>query len=543
MACEPESSVAQPRAARVHTRTCPLRLEVAQDGRGRRGVLEAVVADCDGIAAAWHPPLPTVDARALSQFRRLRLGGRPQVMPAVVDHMERQQTQRQPGLERSEVQGREVLHPSASVLREAGLDAPACGGGGPGRVRGHGTRRGDQRARRAVAPVLQPHPHRPGEGRHGRGDGGHIAPHGALILVQGDRVVCRQALGRTRARGQDRDATRGVAFLEQLPAVPRFGGDHEAIPPQEGARQTGQPAGDVGDGRAGRRRAGAAGLLRLLVMGGAGAPRLAGASLLGEAGVLHRLPGGGWAVVGVDMDRLPRRALAARNQAVPQGGRPSQAVLPRDVLAEAVLGGRRREHGETGAPAAVRAADRIASAAASRGATAGREDEAQGEVRPWAACPLGRSPRRREGGGATVEQGREAAAAASAGGGQPACEAGGHVLRDGVTGDDAWTRRARVSEDGGRLRGEEPRWEWRGCDRFFFDRPAAARTCPTRLARTSPPNGVNASAMSSMCSSVSKRLRMSRASTAWVRCGGVGGPVLLGRRAARDPWRTAVRRA
>ena len=74
--------------------------------------------------------------------------------------------------------------------------------------------------------------------------------------------------------------------------------------------------------------------------------------------------------------RATRRDLAARNQALPQCGLQIQAVLHRDVLEEAVLGGRRREKGETGEQAEVSAADRIDSPDASSVSKDGLEDEA-----------------------------------------------------------------------------------------------------------------------------------------------------------------------
>ena len=70
-----------------------------------------------------------------------------------------------------------------------------------------------------------------------------------------------------------------------------------------------------------------------------------------------------------------------------------------------------------------------------------------------------------------MEKVRDEEKAASAGGGQPAFEEGGHVMLDIVTGDDEWARLARVIEDFGLLRGEEPRGERCWCHPFFFDRP------------------------------------------------------------------------
>ena len=146
----------------------------------------------------------------------------------------------------------------------------------------------------------------------------------------------------------------------------------------------------------------------------------------------------------VAIDRMTRRDLAARNQAVPQGGLNIQAVLHRDSLEEAVLRGWRREKGEPGEQAEVSAADRIDSPDASSVSKDGLEDEAQGKALRWEAYPLGRSQRRREVGGAKLEQIRDEEEAASAGGSEPAFEEGGHVMLDVVTGDDEWARLARV---------------------------------------------------------------------------------------------------
>jgi len=72
----------------------------------------------------------------------------------VVHDMEREQTQRQHGLDRIEVEGRQVIYTQEGVFREEVLDASPFGVGGHGRVNGQVARRCDQREIRAVAPFL-----------------------------------------------------------------------------------------------------------------------------------------------------------------------------------------------------------------------------------------------------------------------------------------------------------------------------------------------------------------------------------------------------
>jgi hypothetical protein len=57
-------------------------------------MLESVAADLDDVAVQLPPPLDTVDALAMEQFRRLFLLGWPEVMPEVVHHMAGEETQR-----------------------------------------------------------------------------------------------------------------------------------------------------------------------------------------------------------------------------------------------------------------------------------------------------------------------------------------------------------------------------------------------------------------------------------------------------------------
>src|SRR2546426_2920087 len=106
-----------------------------------------------------------------------------------------------------------------------------------------------------------------------------------------------------------------------------------------------------------------------------------------------------------------------------------------------------------------------------------------------------------------------------------------------VPGDDAWTWLAGAVKDFDLLFGKESGGEWRGHHPFFLDRPSSASTCPTSLALTVKPSWVNASVISYIVPSVSKRVRMMSASTSLVRFDAVCGPVRLGKRAAEGPWR------
>ncbi len=250
MKCEPQTAVAQPGDARINASICEFRIEVGQDRRGSRLVLKAVNDDVDDIAAQLHPPLDTVDELAMDQFRRLLLIGRSEVMTEVVHHMEREETERQHGLDRVEIQGWEMVHAQERVLRKEVLNAPPFRVGRHGGVRGHGTGGRDQGEVLTVAALLQEHPQRAVEVGHGRIDGRHIAPDGLVILLQRDGVKLPQAFGGRPDRGQDRDAIVGVEFLDQLSAVPLFVCNEQEVPPKDGARQPGQPVGDLGDGGA-----------------------------------------------------------------------------------------------------------------------------------------------------------------------------------------------------------------------------------------------------------------------------------------------------
>src|SRR6266581_3386691 len=193
--CEPQTAVAQPWDARINASIFEFRIEVGQDRRGSRLVLKAVNDDVDDIAAQLHPPLDTVDELAMDQFRRLLLIGRSEVMTEVVHHVEREETERQHGLDRVEIQGWEMVHSQERVLRKEVLNAPPFRVGRHGGVRGHGTGGRDQGEVLAVAALLQEHPQRAVEVGHGRIDGRHIAPDSLVILLQRDGVKLPQAFG------------------------------------------------------------------------------------------------------------------------------------------------------------------------------------------------------------------------------------------------------------------------------------------------------------------------------------------------------------
>ena len=92
MKWEPHTSVASPWDARVNTRLVEFRIEMGQDRCGRCLLCTPIDADRDEGAASRHPPLDPVDALAMEQLWRLLLRGSSEVMTAVVDHVERQQT-------------------------------------------------------------------------------------------------------------------------------------------------------------------------------------------------------------------------------------------------------------------------------------------------------------------------------------------------------------------------------------------------------------------------------------------------------------------
>src|SRR5215831_18668498 len=158
-------------------------------------MLESVDADLDDVAVQLYPPLDPVDELTMDQFRRLCLIGWPEVMPEVVHHMEGEETQREHGLDRVEIERRQMVHPQKGVLSEEVLNAPAFGIGGHGRVRGHGARWRNEREVLAVSPLLEQHPQRAVEVGHGRIEGGHVAPDSLVIVLQGDSIKLRLACG------------------------------------------------------------------------------------------------------------------------------------------------------------------------------------------------------------------------------------------------------------------------------------------------------------------------------------------------------------
>jgi hypothetical protein len=103
----------------------------------------------------------------------------------VVHHRAGEETQREHGLERVEMERRQRGHPPNGGLGAAVFHTPAFGSGWHRGVRGHGARWGKERAVRAMSSLLAPQPHRAIAGSHGRGEGGHVAPDGLVIVLPG----------------------------------------------------------------------------------------------------------------------------------------------------------------------------------------------------------------------------------------------------------------------------------------------------------------------------------------------------------------------
>src|SRR5712692_1891907 len=243
----------------------------------------------------------------------------------------------------------------------------------------------------------------------------------------------------------------------------------------------------------------------------------------------------------IDVHRVTGRDLAERDEAGTHRGLEIQSVLHGDVLEESVLSGRRRQQGETGEEAKVSTADRIDRADAGGVAEDRLEDEAESEALFRQTVVLGRPQILGEVIGAKLQEVGKKEEAASAGRRQPALKQGGDVVLDVVSGDNARAWLAGAVEDFDLLLSKESGGEWRGHPPFFFARPLSASTCPTSLALTVKPIWVSVSAISSRLRSVSKRVRMMRASTSLVRFDGLCGPGRSGRRSAGDPLRTAWR--
>src|SRR5438128_6068093 len=148
-------AVAQPRDARVYTRIFEFGIEVGQHRCSRGLMLKPVDVDLDNVAAQLHSSLDPVDELPMDQFRRLVPIGWPEVMTKVVHHMQREETERQRGLDRVEIERRQMVHPQESILGEEVLNTPPFGVGWHGRVRSHVAGGCDQREVGAMTSFLQ----------------------------------------------------------------------------------------------------------------------------------------------------------------------------------------------------------------------------------------------------------------------------------------------------------------------------------------------------------------------------------------------------
>jgi hypothetical protein len=175
--------------------------------------------------------------------------------------------------------------------------------------------------------------------------------------------------------------------------------------------------------------------------------------------------------VAIDVNRVTRRDLAERDEALAQGGLEVETVLHGDGLEETVLGGRRRQKGETGEEAKVGAADRIDRADAGGVAENRLEDEAKSKALLGQAFVLRRTQRVGEVVGTKLQEVGNKEEAASASRRQPAFQQGGDVVLDVVAGDDAWARLTGAVEGFDLLFDEESGRKGLRGQPFFFERP------------------------------------------------------------------------
>ena len=471
MKCEPQTSVAQPRYARVSTRIFEFGIEVGQHRCSRGLMLKPVEVDLDEVAAQLHPSLDPVDALPMDQFRRLVPIGWPEVMTKVVHHMKREETERQRGLDRVEMKRREMVHPQESILGEEVLKTPPFGVGWHGSVRSHGAGGCDQREVGAMTPFLQQHPQRTVEVRHRRVHGGHAAPDGRVIRLQGERVKLHLALRRRLHRRQDLDSLVGMEVLDQLSAVPRFLRDQEEVSTKNGTRQSGQMARNLGHRRAGGGSQGHERLLGSVVLGREGAHRFAVAVLLGDQGLLHRLASRGLHVVGIDVDGVPGRDVPECDQTGAQGGLELQGACDRNRLQEPVLGGRRGEKRQASEKAQVGTADRIDGTNASSRANDRLKDATSSQTLMRESFGFGRSSRRHEVRDAQLEEGGNEAEATRACGREATFAQRRDVMLEGMLGDEASTRLPGAVEGCDFLVGEQASGEGLRGQPFFLESP------------------------------------------------------------------------
>ena len=175
--------------------------------------------------------------------------------------------------------------------------------------------------------------------------------------------------------------------------------------------------------------------------------------------------------MGLDVDGVPWRPVAACDHTSAQCGLDIQAARDGDGLEEAGLGRWRGEKRQASEEAAGNAADGSDGAKAS-GIPAHRlKDEAEGEALLREPFRLDRASRRDEVTGAQLEERGEEEKATSAGRGEAAFAPGGDVRCAVVPGNDAWTRLAGAVEDVDLLFGQEAGRECGLWQPFFLDRP------------------------------------------------------------------------
>lgn len=195
------------------------------------------------------------------------------------------------------------------------------------------------------------------------------------------------------------------------------------------------------------------------------------ASLLGEARLFPRLARVGLHVVGIAVDGVTGRDVAAGDHALAARGLALQGALDGDGRKEPGLGGWGREKGSARAEAAGGTADRIDGANAGGIAEKRLQDEPSGQTLFRASFGLEGTSRRDEVTGAQLPKGGKEETAPRPGGRASTLEQGRALLLDVVLGADAGTWRTGAVEDCDLLCGQESSGAGKRGQPFFWARP------------------------------------------------------------------------